>query len=378
MTEIIRLDRATLQEKLERTREGYLRGYVVVTRTGVLDYYNADGSPRRELRHPDDVFQGDSLTSMKMIPVTLDHPSEGLVNADNFKRLGVGYAGEGVKIEGQFIKLPVVITDKAAIQAVDAGKREVSLGYTVQLLKEDGSYNGERYDYRQTNIKYNHLAIVSKARAGAQARLNLDGSEILITDQGSEENMTLVTVNVDGLNYQAAPEVERALVKTRADNSELTKRLDAAQAVTDAAKAEAQALKGKLDAAQAELKAVNDGMPAKIIEAAQARAAMLTVAKPLVPADTNLDGMTERQIMETVIKSRTDGVNLDGKSEDYVRARFDSVIELAAVEAKTDAEGAQRAVASGSGAQKQERVDANEARQRMIQRQINASQGKKD
>jgi uncharacterized protein len=62
--------------KVQKTKEGYLRGDAVGSRAGVFVYYNLDGSIRRELRHPDDIFTKTSLDTLKMIPVTLDHPSE--------------------------------------------------------------------------------------------------------------------------------------------------------------------------------------------------------------------------------------------------------------------------------------------------------------
>lgn len=40
-----------------------------------------------------------------------------------------------------------------------------------------GVWNGQPYDAIQRNIQINHLALVEKARAGEQARLNIDGEE---------------------------------------------------------------------------------------------------------------------------------------------------------------------------------------------------------
>ena len=57
------------------------------------------------------------------------------------------------------------------------GFKELSLGYNLDLVEEPGTYNGEPYDAIQTNIVINHLALVASARAGEQARLNIDGSD---------------------------------------------------------------------------------------------------------------------------------------------------------------------------------------------------------
>lgn len=56
-----------------------------------------------------------------------------------------------------------------------SGLRELSLGYSLDLDETPGVWNGQPYDAIQRNIRINHLALVEKARAGEQARLNIDG-----------------------------------------------------------------------------------------------------------------------------------------------------------------------------------------------------------
>lgn len=54
--------------------------------------------------------------------------------------------------------------------------RELSLGYDLVLDETPGEWNGQPYDAIQTEIVINHLAIVREARAGEQARLNIDST----------------------------------------------------------------------------------------------------------------------------------------------------------------------------------------------------------
>ena len=75
MSDNIRFDSIKLP-KMIKTKEGYLRGEAVVSRAGVFKYRNVDGSVRGELRHPDNIFKIDSLETLKMIPITNDHPPE--------------------------------------------------------------------------------------------------------------------------------------------------------------------------------------------------------------------------------------------------------------------------------------------------------------
>ncbi len=332
--QVIRIDKAPMP-RVTRTDEGYLRGEAVVTRTGVFTYLNADGTKRRELRHPDDVLREDSVGTMRQIPITVEHPN-GLVTAETASSLSVGMTGENIRADEAtgHITAPFTITHKDGIDAVNGGRRELSLGYRLDLVEEQGEYHGERYDYRQTNVKYNHLAVVGSARAGSVARINLDGASVLIAESDAKENTMpdkTVAVNLDGISYDAAPEVAKALEKqtARADKAEAdlvtaAKARDTAEARKDALEDEVKTLKEK-------------NLDADIAEAAKARVSLLSKAGKVIDAEKHMDA-ADRDIMAEVIKARHDGIDLTDKSDDYVAARFDAVIE--AVEA--DGEGIKR------------------------------------
>ncbi len=173
----IRWDRATIRKKPVRTPEGFLKVEASATRTGVFQYRNGDGSIRRELRHPKDVLDGESLDTMKMIPVTNGHPPTVLVDSNSARRFSVGSTGENVRPDGTFLVVPIVITDQDAIADIEDGRRFVSMGYQADLLPERGKYDGEEYDARQTKIRYNHLALVDAARAGPDATVHMDAAD---------------------------------------------------------------------------------------------------------------------------------------------------------------------------------------------------------
>jgi len=61
-------------------------------------------------------------------------------------------------------------------------------------------------------------------------------------------------------------------------------------------------------------------------QAVAERVALLETAKRVVNVDA-LQGSSDRLIKETVIKAKHEAINLDGKSDDYVNARFDALIE---------------------------------------------------
>lgn len=310
---MFRIDRSVFKHKT--TAEGFLTGDAIVTRTGVFQYINNDGTIRHELRHPDDVFNADSLESLKLKPVTDNHPPE-LVNSDNAELYSIGSTGESVTIDENSVAIKFSVHRKDAIKKVALGKRELSLGYNLDLEEEAGVWDGVPYTHRQKNIRYNHLAIVDQARAGRMARINMDGFAVQLHHEEEDKSMTdkeMQTVNLDGLTYRADAEVAKAYEKAVLSEKQ--------------ARNDAEALQGQVDELKAQIEAIkathNDQAMA---QAVAERVALLETAKRVINVDA-LQGSSDRLIKETVIKAKHEALNLDGKSDDYVNARFDALIE---------------------------------------------------
>jgi len=185
----LRFDAARFS-KVERTPQGFVRVQANLSRIGVLEYKDASGSVRRELRPADEVFAPASLATLAAAPVTDLHPSVGLVTSRNVKGLRVGGVLE-TKSDGRWISAVLQIEDADAIEAVLARKRtENSLGYQCRTEETPGRYDattgqygphvtsGEPYDAVQRQIVYNHSALLPSgaARAGSEAMIRLDGN----------------------------------------------------------------------------------------------------------------------------------------------------------------------------------------------------------
>ena len=330
----LRYDRATI--RATRTDEGYLIDTPIVGRTGIQLYKNADGTIRRELRPPEEVFKADSLKSFAGKPVTDEHPGEP-VTAKNAKRLSVGtMQGEG-RQDGDNVVAPITIFDQDMIDKVmKGGKRELSLGYKVDLEETPGVWNGQEYDAIQRNIRVNHLAIVPRGRAG-NARLNLDrlDAESVITGENMPENLSRIRLD-SGLEYQAAPEVVVEVEKLRSDKAELTTRADSLQKQLDTVAAERDTLKSQVASA--------DKVRADALEAARAEVkARAELDKVAEAFKVDGAGKTDREIKEAVIKSKRADADLSGKSDDYINAAFDLTVELKADEAMAEQRKAGRA-----------------------------------
>lgn len=108
------------------------------------------------------LFAPETILSFSGKPVTNEHPPEPVTPA-NFKAHAVGTVlnprrGDGV--EADYLVGDLLITDQGAIADIDAGKREVSAGYDVEVEPIKPGLA------RQTKNVGNHVALVKRGRAG--------------------------------------------------------------------------------------------------------------------------------------------------------------------------------------------------------------------
>jgi hypothetical protein len=172
VSEIIAFDAADVRT----TKEGYLVAMPRVARSGI-QIYRGDEMGRPDLatvrvyRPEKEVFSRDAVASYAHRPVTNGHPPVP-VTADNWKQYAAGQTGDETVRDGQFVRVPMVLMDAAAIKDFRDGKRELSQGYAMDLHWEAGkTEDGEDYDAVMKTIRQNHLALVKRARGGPQLRI---------------------------------------------------------------------------------------------------------------------------------------------------------------------------------------------------------------
>lgn len=298
--------------KATKTSEGFIRDAPIVGRTGILKYQNADGSTRYEYRPPEEAFNADSLASLQGKPITVGHKA--MVSAGNAAKVQpIGTVLTAGRQDGDTIRADIVIYD------LPTSARELSCGYSLDLDETPGTVpDGQHYDAVQRNIRYNHVAVVPRGRAGI-ARLNMDGEQIIDDEKKGTKKMandTMTKVRTDsGLEYDAAPEVGVYVEKLKKDIAVAKKEHDTLQAKYDAALADIDKVKKEKQELE---KTAKDNFDTAVAE----RVKMLDVANK-----HNIDGaekMNNTDIKKAVIKSvRGEAINLDDKSDDYINAAFD-------------------------------------------------------
>lgn len=159
------------------TPEGYLTAPAKISRTGIQVYtareLGLDGgdNPVRLYRPPSEVFSRDSLASFEGRPITNDHPPDD-VSAATWSGVAVGDFHDVARADDTHVGARLIVRDLNAVQDVQAGKSELSCGYSFALDMTPGTTpEGEAYDGIQRDIIGNHLAIVRAGRAGSQVRI---------------------------------------------------------------------------------------------------------------------------------------------------------------------------------------------------------------
>lgn len=355
----------------EKTAEGFLIARAPVTSVGVFTYRNADGTPRYELRLPEEVFAEESLASLKMKPLTLLHPDQA-VTPQNIDELAVGSVGSEVDTDSYRVYMSLAVTKADAIEAVDNGSaRALSCGYTCDIEWTSGTWMGVHYDCIQRNIRYNHVALVPVARAGDGNAIRMDGFGELEKlpenyKQTNEEEMNLKTIHLDGADFQAEPQVIAALDKAQSRADAAEKELEQLRTDSKTDKEAINKLTSEKSTAEAErdtlrerLDAMEKEMPGKIDAAVKSR--LDIVGKANAAGVEVRDDMADVDIKKAVILKQFPSAQLDGKDESYISARFDCACELI----KADAENKSRKDAAETphnvNPTAQERLDAAKA-----------------
>lgn len=323
-----------------RLREdGYLVVDAKVARTGIQRYLGSEvGKPELPFvdvyRPESEVFKPEAMASFAHRPLTDDHPAEA-VTADNWKALAVGQTDGEIKRDGDFLRIPLMVSDGAAIKKVQGGKRELSAGYTCDLVWTKGSTpSGQTYDAIQTNIKANHVAIVDRGRAGKDCRIGDDathwGIAPITTAQDKETSMTTRSVMVDGLSVETTDQGAQAIDKLLQDRNGLQAQLDAANAAhaTAIAAKDAEIAKKDAELDDAKGKVLDQAAIDKLVsDRASLEATALKINKDVKPAGLS-DGELRRAVVKATLGDKVPADKL--ADQHYVDARFDILAEDAA------------------------------------------------
>lgn len=349
MPVVKRVDRSGKLGKVQRTPQGGIKVPASIAKVGILEYWQADGSVLREYNPPEVLAA--AAESLRDAPVTNDHPPEA-VTADNYAQYNRGsVSGEPVFADDHLSVPFLVIQGKDLIEAINAGKTEVSAGYSADVDYTPGvTPSGEAYDGIRRSITYNHVAVVDEGRAGPTVRLMLDSARnVLVASPGTTADTS-----------------EQDLM----DIEQLKAALAVAQADLEKANGKAEALTAEVTQVKADLAQATD--PARLDAAVSARIELIDSARKVLGAEFKADGLSADEIRKAVVAKAYPSIKLDGKSADAVAGMFETAVVKA--DNGSQAESEIRSALSNVGDAKDAPKDLDSVRAEMLAR--NAARGK--
>lgn len=298
------------------TDNGFLRVKGRAARTGVYQYLASelgltDRAPNDVVnvyRPAEEVFNTDSLSSYSNVDVTNDHPSK-MVDSKSYKATSVGHVISAMQ-DGDFVNVDMIIKAEDAIKDVESGKAQLSPGYTAVYVEEESTAPcGTPYQFKQTGIDVNHVAIVKRGRGGDQVRIN--------------DNHGVKTMNKVTLDAGRSIEIEDAAVAALVTDSiaRLEKQVTDAQTAQSKVEAERDALDEKLKAAE---ELTNDAAIAARVEAI---AAVQAQARKVVGDKFTTESVDTMAIKREALTAVRDSIVWADKADSYVEAAFDMAFE---------------------------------------------------
>ncbi|MFT9496369.1 DUF2213 domain-containing protein [Anaerosolibacter sp.] len=332
MDEVKRYDKIELGS-LNYGGTGFLVYDFVAAQAGVFPYWDWEtGRVVYELKHPDDLLTDDVLKQLNNLPITEDHPKE-LITVKNSSQFVKGMTGNESRINGNMLEGRGTIFDGTLISLMLSGaKKECSLGLLCKVVEESGVYEGKRYDRRQKDFRLNHLAMVPRARCGSECTVKLDAEENYAVqirydeiDQYNQRSVyKTMKIKLDGIEHDVPDVVGTRLQDLEKKNDELTKQVGQLEGKVDGKEDEITKLKQKNDELEK-----NQVSAEKLDAAVEERVVLVQDAAHVLGDDYEFKGKTVRQIKVDCIKKISgDEFKEDGKSDEYINARFDTICDF--------------------------------------------------
>lgn len=298
---------------------GFLHVKGVIARSGIQEYYGMqlpfeNLEPTKlyaVLREPSEVSDADSIASFRNAPVTDEHPSS-LVTVDNYKNFQKGSVSiiDIVTEDEALLQTDITIYDASLIEKVNNGTVTMSAGYVCDYEEEVGEYKGVPYQFKQKNIRGNHVAMTDSPRCGETCKMTIDGGTT-ITDDNSIQGSIMATVVINGAEFEVAEEVAAYIESLKAEEV-------------------AEGEEPVMDEAMEKLKAENDLLKEKAVSDSNAitamvaeRAEMIGTAKSIGVEVAVTDSVIDMK--RAIIKAKRN-IETSDKSEAYVCAAFDMLM----------------------------------------------------
>jgi len=222
----------------------------------------------------------------------------------------------------------MIITDKELIENMRKGKVEISPGYSVVYKKEKGNFQGQDYDYIQTDIFINHIAIVDKGRCDGSCKITDAKKDIINPKQKQRKGVNMAKLRIGDAEVEVCDTVLNAYTSLQGQVKSLDEENENLKKEIEEKDEEA----GKKDGEIENLKKENEDMEEEVKKAGDVNIHALAAGRAILLAkvsahigDTDVSKMNDAEIMTLAI-SKVSDVDLTSKSEDYIKGMFESMV----------------------------------------------------
>lgn len=122
-------------------------------------------------RPAEELKKEETIKSLNGIPIQFKHHEDFADNPAIETRIGA--TGTDAEFKAPYLCNSLHFLNKTAISRIqDGSMKELSLGYIYDPILEQGTFNGQSYDIKMSNIRCNHVALVEEGRAGRNVCVN--------------------------------------------------------------------------------------------------------------------------------------------------------------------------------------------------------------
>ena len=306
---------------LTRTPEGFVKGRARVTGVSVLDYTEVHGI--HIYRPAEEVFDAESMESLKNVPLTTIHPKRDL-NSGNAMEFTIGATGSDVRPDDDALTVDFsIFVDWVADEVWhrwSSGQRvQFSVGAKGLPEYSPGTFNGQDYQAILRRIRYNHLALLldesSRGRYPLTEITDQKAKTLFISDAQLISATKKTEVQTVKIKLPNGAEIEVSDADAHHLNNHLTEHAGLKSQLSEKT--------GALKTAEKQLNDARAAVPAPDAQqaAVSARLTLAMEALPLLDSVeiSDLVAMSDREIHEAVLVQ-------DGYTADELQAEDDATV----------------------------------------------------
>ena len=171
------------------------------------------------LRSEEELSKPETIKSFELVPLINEHFVLGELGTDTDDKPIDGIVGESIYFEAPYLKSNIKVFGKHIKKLIEVGKIELSAGYSCKYIPVE---NNPDYDFIQTDIRANHLALVEAGRNGSDVavqdalKFTLDSKELLM-------NLEDILAQISALSEEDKAKLLATLKPTEDENKEVEK-----------------------------------------------------------------------------------------------------------------------------------------------------------